>query len=204
MNQVSVYKMFFIIYSKFIRKMIWANKLKIVSIFLSIILFYYSQTVQPSIYEYPIVECISFNNSDNYIINKNNKLEVLSLDDNSTISSDQRKVIVENYELSNLLLLLSIIISFIILLIVITSLFNDAEDIYHHNDIKRDVIRSLCYVVEENGVYYYMIFDRLIKSSNVFEVRYSATPISINEILNLPRFETKQQKRENIFTILGL
>jgi hypothetical protein len=199
-QQISVYKMAFIIYTKFIRKIIWVNKAKLFLLIFSILMFKLSQIVETSIYKYPIIECFSYENKYNYVYKTDKNLEIFSSDE---IIKGNELIIKDSFGKS-ILLIICIISTVIFITILIVGGYTDAEDTFHHEETIKDVIRTLTYTIEENDFYYYMIFDRMISSSKDNYFRYIHVPISINEILNLPKFETKQQKRENIFTLLGL
>lgn len=199
-QQISVYKMAFIIYTKFIRKIIWVNKAKLFLLIFSILTFKLSQITETSIYKYPIIECFSYENKYNYVYKKDKNLEIFSSDE----VLKENELIIKDSSGKSILLFICIISTVIFIVILIVGGYTDAEDTFHHEETIKDVMQTLTYTVEENGVYYFMIFDRMISSSKDNYFRYSNLPISINQILNLPKFETKQQKRENIITLLGL
>lgn len=202
MNQVSIYKMFLIIYSKFTIKFLWKNKIKILVIIGSISLFNFSKTIKPTTINYLVIDCIEHNNHFNYIVEKESKLEVISFKEKQEIIGS-RIYLLDDSTIDSLSFL-SIFMGIIIIIIIIIGGYENAEKTFHHQEIIQEVIYSLSYTVLEEGIYYFMIFDRLITSSKDIHHYYAFKPSSINDILNLPKFITKHQKRENIFTLLGL
>lgn len=202
MNEVSIYKMFLIIYSKFTLNFLWRNKIKILIIIGSISLFNFSRTIKPTKINYLVIDCIEYNNYFNYIVENGSELEVISFKENQEVI--ESRIYLLDDSLSDFLLLVSILMGIAITVIILIVGFEDADETFHHKEIIKDVIHSLTYTVLEEGVYYTMVFDRLIVSSKDRDYYYAFKPSSINDILNFPKFQTKHQKRENIFTLLGL
>jgi hypothetical protein len=195
---MSPYKMFLIIYSKYFIKLFFKNKIKLLGIIS--IFFLLSLDIEPDYYEYEVINCISYNNSFYYTIKKESKLEILSFDKEQEIINSF--ILVENNSIQHLIFFLVIIIITVLLIIVIVSIFEGFDEHFHIKSSFKDIIYDMCYTARENNINYHMIFDRLIYSTD--NAGYIILPRSINDILNLPKFETKQQKRENIITLLGL
>ncbi len=93
---------------------------------------------------------------------------------------------------------ISLIIGYIILVIIILSIISGSADI-EFDYANRLFFETLIKCEIEDGIYHYMIFDRLIgKKEYLIDYRISDhfKIYSISDILNRPKFETKRSRRK--------
>ena len=97
-------------------------------------------------------------------------------------------------------------IGYIILVLIILSIISDSVDI-EFDYANRLFFETLIKCEIEDGIYHYMIFDRLIgKKEYLIDYRISDhfKIYRINDILNRPKFETKRSRRKkNIKKVLN-
>ena len=191
--------MFLIIYTKYIIKLLFRNKLKVLGII--IVVFLLNLDLKPDYKQYEVVNCINYNNSYYYTIKKDSNLDIISFDEEQLINNSTIQI--ENNNFTDFVYLISAVIIGILFICVFAGIMDEFDEIFHNRTSMVDTMRELSYTIIENDVSYYMIFDRLI-NTNQNNYIYSSIPTSINDILNLPKFKTKQQKRENIISLLGL
>ena len=93
---------------------------------------------------------------------------------------------------------IALVIGYIILVIIILSIISGSADI-EFDYANRLFFETLIKCEIEDGIYHYMIFDRLIgKKEYLIDYRISDhfKIYSISDILNRPKFETKRSRRK--------
>jgi hypothetical protein len=198
-------KKYYLLYIKYLIKFVVENKYKFIFMIITFLIGIKLDSFEDVIQTSTIISSFEYDSRYIYVIIEEDKKELIDFSEpqeikNNTISYKKRN------EFNDFFLFL-FILSLIVWAFIIIIGYDD-ETIWNRKAVYSRVIESCIYITEENGNFYYMIFDRLVSiekgninigyNNNVNKLK------KISDILALPVYETKVKKRENIFTILGI
>jgi hypothetical protein len=196
---------YYLLYFKFLTKYIIHNKFKFLFLIFTIMVGFKLESHERIERNTFVISSFEYEKEFFYVINSKKKKEIISFKEPKKIIDD-KITYTERNEINDFLIGV-FTVSCIIWLILIGVSYED-EEIWQKYKVITKCVKSLIYIEEQEGVFYYMIYDRLIlKSNNLIDKDnvYRTSDISnINDILSLPKFKTKKQKRENIFTLLDI
>ena len=167
-----------------------------------LLILFSSITISLLVYGHFLFELEEYENKLEYKakIENSNKYIYFNINDNKVFSykiteeSNNPIFITNNIELKYI----SLIIGYIILVIIILCIISGSADI-EFDYVNRLFFETLIKCEIEDGIYHYMIFDRLIgKKEYLIDYRISDhfKIYSISDILNRPKFETKRSRRK--------
>lgn len=207
--QLFNYLKFFLI---FLYTLIKDNIVKSICLAISITIFQFAGTFSDGEYIKDVVQEIEVNGDYLYVSEK------ITNDDNITYELNDFKEPqkVENgkliyYEYSQINVLMWALFAFstfIVGLMTILGWSGEDDSGWHSNESYKNAISKIIYCVEENGIFYYMSFGRLLSKRDNQLSRYdicrSLGIRSLSDIRFCPKFQTKTQKRENLLTKIGI
>lgn len=176
---------------------------------LSFIAWNFAGTYDDVKYEADIVNEFVVEDQHLYVSKKINdgklKFEILQYDEPQEVKDGK----LSWYEMSNWNIFWWVTFVISIAVVVITTFHFDNDDVgWDFRTIRRRSLRYFTYTIEENEIFYYMAFGRLLGKRDWQVSRdYVIGEFGINsirDILFCPEYHTKQQKRENNLDKIGI
>ena len=192
----------------FIKYLVIKNPIKILLTVVAFVTFHFAETL-PGEWEYvDLVSQAKHKNTYVYVIGdeKNTSgYQVLTSDKQETIKDGQ--LAVWDYHDGNVVLWIFFGIS---TLIVVIATFVPEDDVnWDFEYVYQRAITTLIYCELEEDTYYYMVMGRLIEKRKD-QIRYTSNIANelrltnLSDIYRLPKFSTKNQKRNNLLNSLGI
>jgi hypothetical protein len=140
-----------------------------------------------------------------YLVNKDGKNKISSFG-----FTEPQEVIngFLTFEKYNELNIVSLILFFSLLIVLLIIPFIDSGSEWNFDDTWRDILKETVVCEYQDGVYYYTSFNRLLfKSDNLiskWQLNNYVNIKSLNDILSMPEFSSKKDRREKMLKNLGL
>jgi hypothetical protein len=194
----------------FILNLIKVNPIKLITLIVAIITFPFLNSIPDKIKETPIVKEIKLDGKYIYIfreiIDGEIKYETETFNKKQKLKND---VYLIEKEYNNINIFIWTLFIVAIAFPIIGTLIDDNETNWEFDDITQKTIAYFITCEEEDGIYYYLYGDRLIrKSESMVEVyiniAYTLKVYNFTQLRSYPVWHSKQKKRNSKLDQLGI